>query len=384
MANPTESDLAGGDGRCIALTVPHGVHHTVPAALADGETAPIELDDRRRTVVAGAGTAGTPAGGVHSVQGVAGGTAVPASVAALPLPAGAATETSLGTDGAGAPAQGTGGTGIRGWLASIYAAFIAGTLLIIGRAQRTVTTLSQAALGYVTLQVSRVGSLFIHASIRHERRLHRMATAAGAYTTFASLPEGPCDALRIETVGAGACVFGQPVERSLIASQDGSAWTCADATWTRVGNVWTHVPGAGNTTPLVYDTTANDDPVVVGWAYAMVYRLASYVAGSVTYNCGTTAGAARSAAGADYIELLSAAANQTISIVPTATFDGSIDVTRVWCFPRMGEMPTLAWDPHSMIKVVAATLATTPTTWPGTPINVWAGWYRRPGATEQT
>ena len=39
----------------------------------------ITLDTSGRTVTVGAGTAGTPAGGVVSIQGVAGGTAVPVS-----------------------------------------------------------------------------------------------------------------------------------------------------------------------------------------------------------------------------------------------------------------------------------------------------------------
>jgi hypothetical protein len=50
--------------------------------------------------VVGAGTAGTPSGGVVSVQGVSGGTVLPISAAALPLPTGAATasnQTTLGT-----------------------------------------------------------------------------------------------------------------------------------------------------------------------------------------------------------------------------------------------------------------------------------------------
>ena len=51
----------------------------------------------------GAGVAGTPAGGVGSVQGVAGGTALPISAASLPLPSGAATA-------AKQPAIGTAGT----------------------------------------------------------------------------------------------------------------------------------------------------------------------------------------------------------------------------------------------------------------------------------
>lgn len=48
-------------------------------------------------IVVGAGTAGTPAGGVVSVQGVSGGQALPISVASLPLPSGAATEATLAT-----------------------------------------------------------------------------------------------------------------------------------------------------------------------------------------------------------------------------------------------------------------------------------------------
>ncbi|MBZ5700258.1 MAG: hypothetical protein LAN84_00265 [Acidobacteriia bacterium] len=51
--------------------------------------------------------------------------AVPVSAAALPLPGGAATEASLGTDGAAPPS--IPGTGIRGWLRSIYDK-LAGTL----------------------------------------------------------------------------------------------------------------------------------------------------------------------------------------------------------------------------------------------------------------
>jgi hypothetical protein len=48
----------------------------------------------------------------------------PVSAAALPLPAGAATEASLGTDGAAPPS--IPGTGIRGWLRSIYDKLVAG------------------------------------------------------------------------------------------------------------------------------------------------------------------------------------------------------------------------------------------------------------------
>lgn len=63
------------------------------------------------SIIAGEGVAGTPTGGVVTVQGNASGTAVPISAAALPLPAGASTSalqttgnTSLASIDAGIPA----------------------------------------------------------------------------------------------------------------------------------------------------------------------------------------------------------------------------------------------------------------------------------------
>jgi hypothetical protein len=61
---------------------------------------------------------GSTDGGVNVNVRATGGGPIPVSVASLPLPAGAATEASLGTDGAGPPS--IPGTGIRGWLRSIY------------------------------------------------------------------------------------------------------------------------------------------------------------------------------------------------------------------------------------------------------------------------
>lgn len=49
-------------------------------------------DGSGRPIVVGAGTAGTPGGGVVSIQGVSSGTAVPISAASLPLPTNAATD----------------------------------------------------------------------------------------------------------------------------------------------------------------------------------------------------------------------------------------------------------------------------------------------------
>lgn len=67
---------------------------------SNGNDRSVLVDSSGRLVTAGAGTAGSPAAGVLSVQGVASGTALPVSVASLPLPSGAATsanQTTLGS-----------------------------------------------------------------------------------------------------------------------------------------------------------------------------------------------------------------------------------------------------------------------------------------------
>jgi len=61
----------------------------------------ITVDSSGRAVIAGAGVAGTPAGGVLSIQGVASGTAVPISGTVT------ATNPSVGSTGAAIPASGT-------------------------------------------------------------------------------------------------------------------------------------------------------------------------------------------------------------------------------------------------------------------------------------
>jgi len=55
----------------------------------------VRCDSNGRQEIVGIGSAGSPSGGVISIQGVVGGTVVPISVSSLPLPTGAATETTL-------------------------------------------------------------------------------------------------------------------------------------------------------------------------------------------------------------------------------------------------------------------------------------------------
>jgi len=87
-------ELAIKDG--VATTVNSRGFITVGVD-GSGDAQFILVDTSGRQVIVGAGVAGTPAGGVVSVQGVAGGTDLPISVASLPLPSGAATEATLAT-----------------------------------------------------------------------------------------------------------------------------------------------------------------------------------------------------------------------------------------------------------------------------------------------
>ena len=57
----------------------------------------IKVNNSGQLVIVGAGSAGSPTGGIITIQGAAGGTPVPISVASLPLPSGAATEATLAT-----------------------------------------------------------------------------------------------------------------------------------------------------------------------------------------------------------------------------------------------------------------------------------------------
>lgn len=63
-----------------------------------GNLTPILIDAQGGAIIAGEGTAGTPTGGVVTIQGVASGTSVPISAAALPLPAGAASAANQATE----------------------------------------------------------------------------------------------------------------------------------------------------------------------------------------------------------------------------------------------------------------------------------------------
>jgi len=85
--------LAVSDG----LAIPLGQSGFVSVGYDGTNLRFVRVNSSGQQVFVGAGVAGTPAGGVLSVQGVSGGQALPISVASLPLPSGAATEATLAT-----------------------------------------------------------------------------------------------------------------------------------------------------------------------------------------------------------------------------------------------------------------------------------------------
>jgi hypothetical protein len=60
-----------------------GTYNSALPTLTTGQMGSVQLDSSARQIVVGAGTAGAAAGGVFSMQGVAGGTALPVSVSSI-------------------------------------------------------------------------------------------------------------------------------------------------------------------------------------------------------------------------------------------------------------------------------------------------------------
>lgn len=102
MANESPASiLFDRDGYDLAIAPGDTITIDQPGFLTlgkDGSTARIiTLDSSGRSIVVGAGSAGSPAGGFITIQGDAAGTPVPISAASLPLPSGASTEATLVT-----------------------------------------------------------------------------------------------------------------------------------------------------------------------------------------------------------------------------------------------------------------------------------------------
>lgn len=246
---------------------------------------------------------------------------------------------------------------------------------------RHATTPSKADAAAGPIEVARTGVTYVGASLRCTRKL-ALATAAGAWTGFASLAEGACDALRTDT--DSLIIYKQPTERDPLALQTAAAWGSAapPAGWTFAGTVATHA-AAGGTTSLTQDTSSTHaaDPLLVNEYYAVVFTISGRTAGTVTPKIGTTAGSARSTNGT-YIEIIQAQ-SAVLTFTPTTDFDGAIDVASAWAIPGTLPVPANVWEPYSAIKVVCAALSTSPGTISST-AKISAGWYRRAGAVELT
>jgi hypothetical protein len=84
----------GVDGGDVTPSNPFPIASSVGGSLVDPRAIRL-LTSSDQVSIVGAGSAGLPAGGVVTVQGIASGTALPVSIAALPLPSGAAADATL-------------------------------------------------------------------------------------------------------------------------------------------------------------------------------------------------------------------------------------------------------------------------------------------------
>ncbi len=244
---------------------------------------------------------------------------------------------------------------------------------------RHTTTPSKADVATGPAEVDKRGNAFISGTIRHWRYLplasaFAAAQTAGTLGAGTSLAEGACDALRVDT--DDTIVYCQPVERDPIVLQTAGAWT-ATAGWAFVGTVATHTAG---TTTLSQDTAVTHaaDPIVARY-YAVQYTITGRTAGSVVASLGATAGLTRSGNGI-FTEIILSTTG-VIAFTPSTDFDGSIDVASVRAVPGTLPLKAGAWDTWSAVKVLCCATSAAPGTLGAA--AVYAGWYRRPGATEQ-
>lgn len=298
----------------------------------------------------------TPTGGMVNAQAGASGGALVELVGTPALPDGAAKQTTL----AAILAKLTADPATQTTLAAILA--LAGTV-------RLATTPDKADTDTGPAQVDKRGNAHVNAALRCERRV---ALTSGLATSAASLSEGACDCLRVDT--ADTIVYAQPPERALLASQSGADWTGA-AGWSRVGNVWTHSAGGG-AGDLEYTMSGAN----VGDTYCVIYTLTMTAGTSITEKLGTGAGSARNASGT-YVKLITSAGNAKIIFTATDDAAASIDVTTVYVIPGTPPLAANSWEPESAVKVVALAAKATPAT-ADTSTKVWAGWYRRAAAVE--
>lgn len=236
---------------------------------------------------------------------------------------------------------------------------------------RHTTTPSKEDAATGPAEVDKRGSAHVNAALRHVRRV---PLTSGLATSAASLTEGACDCIRV-TAG-DVVAYLQGPETALLASQNGADWT-GGAGWSRVGNVWSHAAGGG-ASDLEYTMAGLN----VGDTACVIYTLVWTAGTSVTEKLGTGAGSARSSS-ATFVKLITSAGSAKIIFSATDDAVCDIDVSTVYVIPGSPPLVANTWEPQSAVKVVALAAKATPAT-ADTTTQVYAGWYRRPTATEVT
>ncbi len=238
------------------------------------------------------------------------------------------------------------------------------------------TTPSKADLETGPIESDRRGNTFMRASPRHRRQV---ILTSGLAASAASLTEGPCDAMRVDT--DDIIVYAQPVERALMATQTGSAWTGA-AGWSYDAgtNAWTHAAGGG--TGDLEITTTGDNATVVGTAYAVCCSPTITAGTSLTPKLGTGAATAITTSG-DKVSLATATGSTKIIFTPTNDLACVIPMSSVYVIPGTPPLKDGEDYAESAIKVVAVASKATPAT-PHATAKVWLRWLRRAGAVEVT
>lgn len=239
----------------------------------------------------------------------------------------------------------------------------------------TTPTKSDAALG--PLEADDRGNLHMSATVAHQRILALQGPVDTAWTGDAGLFEGPCDGLEAST--DDVYVYAQLRESPRLASIDPASWT-AGAGWSASGTVFTH-DGSGALTADLELAVDASFPIQLGVPYCVIFEVSGRTAGTVTQKLGTAGAVARNANG-QYVQILVPTGTGKVIFTPSADFDGSIDIERVWVLPPV-HLP-MAGVPKavSAYRVGAVALASAPSTKVESPATcmVKALWYRRAGA----
>jgi hypothetical protein len=269
----------------------------------------ILVDSSGRTVSVGAGTAGTPSGGVFSVQGVAGGTNLPVTVSGTATVSGTVTanQGTANTIANSWPVEMTDGTNILGTAAHPVRIDPTGTTTqpvsgtVTANAGSGNFAVVQATASNLNATVVASGN-FNNASVSATAASPpasatyiggSVTTAAPTYTT------GQMNALSLTTTGLlrvdGSGVT-QPISGTVTANAGTGTFTVSGTVAATQSGTWTVQPGnTANTTPWLTTINQGGNSVTVTASNALKVdgsAVTQPVSGTVTANIGTTNGLA--------------------------------------------------------------------------------------------